>query len=98
MSSLASLTAQLSAGRELSPEQVEAALAALADKGETPAEVAAFAAAFRARAVDPRPGTHAGIHRAGAEGGRECRDLGRGLTLVGQRDEEGRLEDRKSVV
>ncbi|MFM9080956.1 MAG: anthranilate phosphoribosyltransferase, partial [Opitutaceae bacterium] len=29
---------------------------ALADKGETPAEVAAFAAAFRARAVDPGVG------------------------------------------
>lgn len=77
MSSLASLTAQLSAGRELSPEQVEAAaaalaatteadevkaafLVALADKGETPAEVAAFAAAFRARAVDPGMGAWAG--------------------------------------
>lgn len=67
---LAELTAQLSAGRDLSPvdaaraaavltETVEsddakiAFLAALARKGETPEEVAAFARALRERAVDP---------------------------------------------
>jgi anthranilate phosphoribosyltransferase len=70
MSTLAALTAQTSAGRELSPAEVEQAaaalagvdeaeaakgdfLAALALKGETAAEVAAFATAFRARAVNP---------------------------------------------
>lgn len=70
MSTLRDLTTHVSAGRELSPAQVEAAaaalagpdegevakgefLTALAHKGETAAEVAAFAAAFRARAVDP---------------------------------------------
>ena len=67
---LAPLTAQLAAGRELAPTDVEAAavalaspdvgddvkadfLSALAKKGETAAEVAAFAQAFRARAVNP---------------------------------------------
>lgn len=67
---LSELTAQVSAGRDLSAEQVEAAaaalaattetdeakgafLSALAKKGETPAEVAAFAVAFRGRAVNP---------------------------------------------
>ncbi len=70
MSSLASLTTQLSAGRDLSAADVESAaaalaasevgeepkaafLTALAAKGETAAEVAAFAAAFRERARDP---------------------------------------------
>ncbi len=70
MSLLATLTAQLSAGRDLAPEEVaESAgslasaetpeqdkagfLVALAAKGETAAEVAGFAEAFLARAVDP---------------------------------------------
>jgi anthranilate phosphoribosyltransferase len=70
MSILAALAAQVSAGRELAPADVERAaaalagtdetdeakggfLAALAQKGETPAEIAAFAAAFRRRAVNP---------------------------------------------
>ena len=70
MSTLADLTAQLSAGRDLVPAQVELAaamlaapiepdeakgdfLAALAKKGETAGEIAAFATAFRARAVNP---------------------------------------------
>lgn len=39
-----------------SDEAKAAFLAALATKGETPAEVAAFAAAFRARAIDPGVG------------------------------------------
>jgi anthranilate phosphoribosyltransferase len=67
---LAELTAQLVAGRDLSPGQVALAaaalaatevgddakaefLVALATKGETAAEVAAFATEFRARAVNP---------------------------------------------
>jgi anthranilate phosphoribosyltransferase len=70
MSTLADLTAQLSAGQNLAPAEVEAAaaalaaamesdeakgefLSALARKGETAEEVAAFATAFRARAVNP---------------------------------------------
>jgi anthranilate phosphoribosyltransferase len=70
MSTLADLTRQLAAGRELLRSEVDAAagelagtgssdetkgdfLTALAAKGETAAEVAAFAAAFRARAIDP---------------------------------------------
>ena len=70
MSPLAALTAQLAAGRDLAPTEVEAAaaalaavevadeakaefLTALAAKGESAAEVAAFAEAFRTRAVDP---------------------------------------------
>ena len=70
MSSLPTLTAQLAAGRDLAPADVELAaaalaapdggdeakaafLSALATKGESPAEVAAFAAAFRARAINP---------------------------------------------
>ena len=70
MSTLAELTAHLSAGRNLAPAQVEAAaaalaapadpdetkaefLSALAKKGETPAEIAEFAKAFRGRAVNP---------------------------------------------
>ncbi len=70
MPSLADFTRQLTAGRDLTPADVEAAaaalagteetddakagmLAALAAKGETAAEVAAFAQAFRARAVNP---------------------------------------------
>jgi anthranilate phosphoribosyltransferase len=70
MSTLADLTAALSAGRSLLPAEVAAAAAALADaavpeepkatfltalaaKGETADEVAAFAREFRARALDP---------------------------------------------
>jgi anthranilate phosphoribosyltransferase len=70
MSQLVELTAQLVAGRDLTPAEVETAasalagaeisetakgdfLTALAKKGETPGEVAAFANAFRARAVNP---------------------------------------------
>jgi anthranilate phosphoribosyltransferase len=70
MTQLKDLTAQLNAGRDLSPAEVESAAAALTDpagseemkadflsalakKGETPAEVAAFAVAFRQRAVNP---------------------------------------------
>ncbi|MSU51368.1 MAG: anthranilate phosphoribosyltransferase [Opitutus sp.] len=70
MFTLALSTAELSAGHDLAPEQVELAaaalaatdesdetkaafLSALAKKGETAAEIAAFAAAFRARAIDP---------------------------------------------
>jgi anthranilate phosphoribosyltransferase len=70
MIQLKDLTAQLDAGRDLSPTDVESAAAALAEpgggedakadflsalakKGETPAEVAAFAQAFRQRAVNP---------------------------------------------
>ena len=70
MSSLAELTSRLAAGRDLAPDDVERAaaalaattetddakaafLTALATKGETAAEVAAFAAAFRTRAVNP---------------------------------------------
>ncbi|MSU22843.1 MAG: anthranilate phosphoribosyltransferase [Opitutus sp.] len=70
MSPLTALTAQLAAGRDLVPTEVEGAaaaltaidvadeskadfLTALAAKGESVAEVAAFAAAFRARAVNP---------------------------------------------
>ncbi len=70
MSTLAALTAQISAAHELTPAEVELAaaalagtiepdeakgnfLSALARKGETAAEIAAFAAAFRARAVNP---------------------------------------------
>lgn len=73
MSDLTSLTAQLAARQELSPEQVAAAasvlasaevpddpkvafLAELTAKGETPGEIAAFAEAFRARALDPGVG------------------------------------------
>jgi len=67
---LPELTAQLTAGRDLSADQVRLAaaalaaaresdeskgtfLSALADKGETPAELAGFAAAFRSLAVNP---------------------------------------------
>ena len=70
MSTLATLTLQLAAGRDLSAGDVEAAAGALAAteatddakaaflealgaKGETAAEVAAFATAFRARAINP---------------------------------------------
>jgi anthranilate phosphoribosyltransferase len=70
MSHLADLTAVLSSRRDLAPDQVAAAAAALSDpavpdgdkelfleamgsKGETAAEVAGFARAFRDRAVDP---------------------------------------------
>ena len=70
MPTLADLSTQLTAGRDLDSDQVEFAaaalaaseigddtkaefLSALAKKGETPAEVAAFAKAFRSRAVDP---------------------------------------------
>ena len=70
MPSLAELTTQLEAGRELTPAQVADAaaalaateesddrkgafLTALATKGETAEEVAAFARAFRGRAVNP---------------------------------------------
>jgi len=70
MSMLAALTAQISAGRDLVPAEVEGAAAALAGtletdeakgeflsalgrKGETADEIAAFAKAFRARAVNP---------------------------------------------
>lgn len=70
MSFLTDLNAQLAAGRELTPAEVELAAAALADaagsedekgaflsalaqRGETPAEVAAFAQAFRRRAINP---------------------------------------------
>ncbi|HEX3729270.1 MAG TPA: anthranilate phosphoribosyltransferase [Opitutaceae bacterium] len=76
MPSLADLTAQLAARRDLSPDQAEAAaaalaapevpdpakadfLTALARKGESAAEVAAFAQAFRARMVDPGVGAWA---------------------------------------
>src|SRR5476649_1113311 len=69
-SPLAELSAQLAAGKDLSPAQVTVAAAALAAtevpddakaafltalavKGETAAEVAAFATEFRARAVNP---------------------------------------------
>jgi anthranilate phosphoribosyltransferase len=70
MPNLAELTAQLAAGRDLEPLQVETAagdlaaaegemaakeafLTALSRKGETAAEVAAFATAFRNRALNP---------------------------------------------
>ncbi len=70
MSTLAALNAQVSAGRDLAPAEVEIAAAALAGtietdeakggflsalgrKGETAEEIAAFATAFRARAVNP---------------------------------------------
>ncbi len=69
MSLLAALTAQLAVHRDLSTDQVSGAasalaeaggdeekaafLVALAQKGETAAEVAAFASAYRERAVDP---------------------------------------------
>ena len=70
---LASLTTHLTAGRELTPAEVEIAaavlatneaddeskeafLSALATKGESAAEIAAFAEAFRTRAVDPGVG------------------------------------------
>ena len=73
MPDLATLTDLLAKGRELSPEEVEAAaaqlageeppdeakaafLAALSAKGETAGELAAFAASFRARALDPGVG------------------------------------------
>jgi len=73
---LPELSAQLAAGRDLMPAEVESAaaalaapevgeepkaafLTALAAKGETAAEVAAFAAAFRARAIDPGVGAWA---------------------------------------
>lgn len=75
-STLPEFTAQLSASRDLTIAQVEAAaaalsasdvaeeakaafLTALAVKGETPAEIAAFATAFRTRAVDPGVGAWA---------------------------------------
>lgn len=70
MSTLAALTARLSAGEHLAPAEAALAAAALAAaddtdeakgefltafarKGETPEELAAFANAFRARAVNP---------------------------------------------
>lgn len=70
MSTLATLTLHVAAGRDLSAGEVEAAVAGLAapatadevkaaflealgTKGETAAEVAAFATAFRARAINP---------------------------------------------
>ena len=70
MSTLAELTAQLTAGRDLGANEVDAAaellastveadetkaafLSALTNKGETAAEVASFALAFRARALNP---------------------------------------------
>ena len=70
MSILAQLSAQLAAGCELAPPEVETAaallasadagdedkaafLTALASKGESAAEVAAFAHAFRTRAINP---------------------------------------------
>lgn len=70
MPQLADLTAQLAAGQDLAPTEVDRAavaltetaesdaskaafLAALAAKGETAEEVAGFARAFRARAVNP---------------------------------------------
>ena len=70
MSLLADFTTSLSAARDLTPAEVEAAaraltgtetddndkvafLTALADKGESAAEVAAFARAFRGLAVNP---------------------------------------------
>lgn len=70
MSTLPELTAQLIAGRHLTPAEVEVSvaalasaevgdelkadfLAALAKKGETPSEIAAFAVAIRSRAIDP---------------------------------------------
>ncbi len=79
MSTLAELTAHLSAGHDLAPAEVESAAAALAGtgesddakgefllalgrKGETAAEIAAFAAAFRSRAVNP--GVEAWAERA----------------------------------
>jgi anthranilate phosphoribosyltransferase len=78
MSPLTDLTAALLAARDLAPDEVAAAAAALADggvpdadkeafleamgtKGETVAEVAGFARAFRDRAVDP------GVQRWSAE-------------------------------
>ena len=45
---------------ETSDESKESFLAALASKGETAAEIAAFAAAFRKRALDPGVGAWAG--------------------------------------
>jgi anthranilate phosphoribosyltransferase len=76
MSTLPELTSLLTAGRELSAPQVEAAaaalaanevagtekelfLATLAQRGETAGEIAAFALAFRSRAVDPGVGAWA---------------------------------------
>ena len=76
MATLPELSAQLAAGRDLTPAEVEAAaaalaaaetdeapkaafLTALAAKGETAGEVAAFAAAFRTRAIDPGVGAWA---------------------------------------
>ncbi|HXQ79738.1 MAG TPA: anthranilate phosphoribosyltransferase [Opitutaceae bacterium] len=70
MGDLHSLTAALGAGRNLTPDEVKGAaaalasdvppdgvkaefLSALAKKGETSAEIAAFADAFRALAIDP---------------------------------------------
>ena len=67
---LASLTQQLAAGQNLSPDEIQSAierlidesivaevkadfLVALAQKGETPAEIAAFAAALREKSVPP---------------------------------------------
>ena len=67
---LTAFTAQLASGRDLTPADVDVAVAALAkveasddskeafllalaQKGETAAEIAAFAAAYRSRAVDP---------------------------------------------
>ena len=47
------------AANEVSDDAKGEFLAALAAKGETPGEVAAFAAAFRARAIDPGVGTWA---------------------------------------
>ena len=74
---LTPLTQHLSAGRDLSADEVviaaaalataeasdeskEAFLLALATKGETAAEIAAFAEAFRLRAIDPGVGEWAG--------------------------------------
>lgn len=53
------LAAAALAASEVGEEEKGAFLTALAVKGETAAEVAAFATAFRARAVDPRVGAWA---------------------------------------
>jgi anthranilate phosphoribosyltransferase len=52
-------TALAEAGNEAADEMKADFLRALADKGETPAEIAAFAEAFRARALDPGVGEFA---------------------------------------
>ncbi|GAB5562104.1 MAG: anthranilate phosphoribosyltransferase [Synoicihabitans sp.] len=47
------------AAEDVSAESKMSFLSALADKGETAAEIAAFAREFRTRAVDPEVGSHA---------------------------------------